>query len=228
MNIKWKLLTVLLSSAMLLAACNDSEDAGIQDEENAPPVTQGADGTVENNTPEEQEEPPVDDESQEPVLRKDELSLSYTHNDVQKEETGYLTASDEQNYSLYKLDGFELTGEEPNKDALYFVEDDSVFMRIETISDQEADYEIILHNMMQTLAAVSFDEEPTKITESNKLPTGEGIENAVGFEVHKEIGTITGYVFERNGMIVRLTVFDRNSANLTDAFLKMGETIDIK
>jgi len=230
MNIKWTLLSVLLSSAMLLTACNTddkkSEDEGNQTEQQQPSDQGNTGKTDEQKT--ETTEPVENDTQDEPIVRKDEASLTYQLNGEEKKETAYLAESDEQNYSLYKLDGYELTGEEPNKDALYSVNDDSVFMRIETISKDEADYEIILNNMTETMKAVALDQQPANITDKTKLPTGDGIENAVGYEVPKEIGTISGYVFERGNLIVRLTIFDRNSANLTDAFLKMGETVAAK
>lgn len=229
MNVKWTLLSVLLSSAMLLTACNTDdkkpEAEGNQTEQQ--PADQGNSGNTEDTNAETTE--PVENGTQEePIMRKDDASLTYQLNGEEKKETAYLTESNEQNYSLYKLDGYELTGEEPNKDALYSVNDDSVFMRIETISKDEADYEIILNNMTETMKAVALDQQPANITDKSKLPTGDGIENAVGYEVPKEIGTISGYVFERGNLIVRLTIFDRNSANLTDAFLKMGETVAAK
>lgn len=232
MKFKWTLLSVLLASAMFLTACASDEGETTTEEKENQTEQQPADQTEEpaedDAEPETTEEPVEDDSTDAPALRDDEASLTYTLNGEQKNETAYLTESDEQNYSMYKLDGFELTGEEPNKDALYSVEDDSVFMRIETISTDDADYEIILKNMMETMAAISIEENPVRITDEQKLPTGEGITNAVGYEVPKEIGTISGYVFERNGLIVRLTIFDRTTANLTDAFLKMGETVAVK
>ncbi|MFC4409400.1 hypothetical protein ACFOZY_02995 [Chungangia koreensis] len=232
MNLKWTSLSILLASALFLAACTSDEDNTKQKEDSTTEQQQPSEQTdgeqKEDDSTETIDEPVDDDSSEEPALREDEASLTYTLNGEQKEEIGYLTESDQQNYSLYKLDGYELTGEEPNKDALYATENDSVFMRIETISTDDADYEVILKNMMETMAAISIDEEPVTITEEGKLPAGEGIKNAVGYEVPKEIGTISGYVFERGDLIVRLTIFDRNDANLTDALLKMGETVNVK
>lgn len=232
MNLKWTSLSILLASALFLAACSADEDNTKEDntpEQQQPSEQPDQEPNEDDSTePVTSDEPVEDDTSVEPALREDEASLTYTLNGEQKEEIGYLTESDQQNYSLYKLDGYELTGEEPNKDALYAVENDAVFMRIETISTNDADYEVILNNMMDTMAAISIDEEPVKITEEGRLPVGNGITNAVGYEVPKEIGTISGYVFERDGLIVRLTIFDRNDANLTDALLKMGETVNLK
>jgi hypothetical protein len=227
MTIKFKhFIPLTLTAAIVLGACTAPEEDNNDDtssEQNDAVVDENANKETETDT-----ESKEDETSEEPLFREDETLLTYTLNGEQKEVPGYLTESDEQNYSLYVSDEFGLTGEEPNKDALYSKEDDAVFMRVETISTDDADYEIILDNMMQTLRAVSVEEEPIAITEEAKLPTGEGITKAVGYEVPKEIGTITGYVFERNDLIVRLTIFDRNTANLTDAFLKMGQTIDVK
>jgi hypothetical protein len=47
-------------------------------------------------------------------------------------------------------------------------------------------------------------------------------------EVVTDLGTVSGIVFEQGDLIVRLTIFDRKNESMTDAFLKMGETIGIK
>jgi len=214
----WLLFATITMAISILAACNSNEGSnGTEGETNSQVET---DETVtEEVAGENSEERPVTEE------RSEEKILNYTVSGEAKEESSILTKSDEQNYSLYKLDGFSLTGEEPNKDSLYFDDNSAVFMRVETISKDEASYEIIANNMLETIAAVSVGKEPVKIDETAKLPQGEGITNPVGYEASFELGTVSGIVFEQGNLIVRLTIFDQNSVNLTDAFLKMGETI---
>ena len=206
----------------MLAACNSTDESNGSETESSQVETDEPKG---EETPEEEKE----EETQTPAAeRGPDKTLTYSLDGEVKEETAVLTDSDEQNYSIYKLDGFTLTGEEPNKDSLYLDENSAVFMRVETISKDEASYEIIAENMVETIAAVSIGKEPVKIDQKEKLPQGEGIKNPVGYETTFELGTVTGIVFEQGNLIVRVTIFDQNSANLTDAFLKMSETIAAK
>lgn len=208
---KFGLLFVSLSMAIsILSACNT--DTGTKGDEP---------GLVENETANGDDEI-VEEE------RESERTLSYSVDGEVKEETAILTESDEQDYSIYKLEDFELTGEEPNKDALYLTENDAVFMRIETISKDQGSIDVVRQNMKDTLSAISIGQEPTTIEDESKLPQGNNISEQLGMEVSTELGTVTGIVFERGNLIVRLTIFDRKSYNLTNAFLKMGETIAMK
>lgn len=213
----------------MLSACNSTSESKGNDKETETQVESG-----ETNGEEVVEEPVEEEvveetEEEQPVTteRGPEKSLTYSVNDEVKEETATLTDSDEQNYSIYKLDGFSLTGEEPNKDSLYLDENQAVFMRVETISKDDASLEIIANNMFETIAAVSVNKEPVEI-EKDKLPQGEGISNPSGYQTTFELGTVSGYVFEQGNLIVRLTIFDQESVKLTDAFLKMGETVAAK
>lgn len=215
----WLLIALLTLVISMLAACTKDESTS-KDKSNTQVETEET-KDVEVNPEEvenEQEQPETEERGTDKIL-------TYLVGGEVKENSAKLTESNEQNYSMYKVDGFSLTGEEPNKDALLLEENSAVSMRIETISKDVASYEIIANNMKETMAAVSFGKEPLQIGDKEKLPQGEGISNQIGYEMTAEIGTVTGIVFEKDNLIVRLTIFDRNAYNLTDAFLKMGETI---
>ena len=215
----WLLFVSITLVISLLAACTNSKEEinGAKDEPNTEDKT-------DENTKDEKvtEEGPVSEE------RAEKKTLHYSVLGESKEESSTLTNSDEQNYSIYKLDGYSLAGEEPNKDSLYLDENSAVSMRVETISKDEASYEVIANNMIQSISKVSIGREPVEIDDIDKLPQGEGITNSVGYETTFELGTVSGYVFEQGNLIVRLTIFDQKSVNLTDAFLKMGETVAMK
>ncbi|WP_342541886.1 hypothetical protein MHH33_12485 [Paenisporosarcina sp. FSL H8-0542] len=227
MKKSWLLFASLSLAISMLSACNSTDESN-GSESDKTTVADSGETTVDETADEDE----AKEETKEPApateTREPEKSLSYSINDEKKEETAKLTDSDEQNYSIYKLDGYSLTGEEPNKDSIYYDENSAVFMRVETISKDEADYEIIRDTMIESIAAVSIGKEPVKIDKQEKLPQGEGISNQIGYETTFELGTVSGMVFEQGNLIVRLTIFDQNSVNLTDAFLKMGETIAVK
>lgn len=218
----WILFASLTLAISILSACNSTNESN----ENEPTTEIETEKT---NGEEKAEEVVEETEEQQPAIeeRGPEKTLTYSVNEELKEGTAKLTESDEQNYSLYKLDGYSLTGEEPNKDSLYLDENSAVFMRVETISKDEASYEIIVENMKETIAAVSIGKEPVQI-DKEKLPQSEGVLNPIGYQTTFELGTVSGYVFEQGNLIVRLSIFDQKSVNLTDAFLKMGETVAAK
>ena len=222
----WILFASLTLAISMLSACNSTNESN----GNEPTTEVETEKTNGEETAEVVEEEVVEEtEEQQPATeeRGPEKTLTYLVNEEVKEDTAKLTNSDEQNYSLYKLDGYSLTGEEPNKDSLYLDENPAVFMRVETISKDDASYEIIAENMSETIAAVSVGKEPVQIAK-DKLPQSEGIVNPIGFQTTFELGTVSGYVFEQGNLIVRLSIFDQKSVNLTDAFLKMGETVAAK
>ncbi len=223
----WLLLASISLAVSILSACNT--DTGTNNgEKTEPTVVEDETANGEETEPTVVEDETTTDEKETLEERESEKTLSYTVNGEEKEEVATLTESDEQNYSIYKLEDFKLTGEEPNKDALYLTENDAVFMRIETLSKDEGSIEIVGQNMKDTLSAVSIGQEPTTIEDDLKLPQGENISKQAGMEITTDLGTVTGIVFEKDNLIVRLTIFDRKSYNLTDAFLKMGETIAVK
>jgi len=213
----WLLLASLSMAISILSACNT--DTGTNTDEDTEPAVADTEPAVVDSETEN-----GDGEAEEEE-RGAERTLSYSVDGEVNEETAILTDSDEQNYSIYKLEDFELTGEESNKDALYLTENDAVFMRIQTFSKDDATIDIVEQNMKDTLSAVSIGQEPTTIEDKSKLPQGNNIAEQAGMSVTTDLGTVTGIVFERGNLIVRLTIFDRESYNLTDAFLKMGETI---
>lgn len=225
----WLLFASITLAISMLSACNTTNESKGNEKETDTQVESGETNGEENAEEVVEEEVVEETEEEQPVTteRGPEKTLTYSVNDEAKEETATLTDSDEQNYSIYKLDGFSLTGEEPNKDSLYLDDNPAVFMRVETISKDDASLEIIANNMFETIAAVSVNKEPVEI-EKDKLPQGEGILNPSGYLTTFELGTVSGYVFEQGNMIVRLTIFDQESVKLTDAFLKMGETIGSK
>ncbi|MET1013777.1 MAG: hypothetical protein ABWX61_04620 [Paenisporosarcina sp.] len=233
----WLLIASITLSISMLAACNTSDgtnsgqgntSSDIEEVDQKETTTPEEDSEEADTSSEDDNATEVTADSETGTIeRGPEKSLSFNIKGEAKEETATLTKSDGQNYSLYKLDGFELTGEEPNKDSLYLAENDAVFMRIETISKDDASIEIIQKNMLDTMEAVSISSEPAQILEESRLPQGNGISNPVASEVKAELGTVTGIVFEQGNLIVRLTIFDRNTESMTDAFLKMGETIAV-
>ena len=136
-----------------------------------------------------------------------------------------LTESDEQGYAISVLPDYTLTSEEPGKDSLLAVNNEAVFMRIETMAKEDSTYDYLAENMVAVLEASGDGSAPIEVTHEKSIPAGDGIENAKVLEVKAETASITGIIFERDNMIVRLTIYDSPKEEYFEQFLRMGETI---
>ncbi|MCM3087252.1 hypothetical protein M3557_04935 [Bhargavaea ginsengi] len=249
MQRKWKHATLSATAILLLAACGTAEEADqpeedtqmVQEEEanqngDAVEETETEDGQpAEEESPEEAdsaEKPAEDEESAEESSpgeqaeqRGPERELTYQSGGEQQTSQAKLTESDVMDFSLYVLDGYQLTSEEPNKDVLYWNEDEQVFMRIETFGT-DADYAMLTEQMIGSL---EFDGGEAKdVSDEYNLAEADGIEELVLRQLENGEGLTTGAVFKKDGMTVRLTVFDKPEADQTDALLSMGATIGQK
>ncbi len=212
MKSKWNLLFASAAIALLLSACGTDQSNGTPNDttDDTPDVEEVENGSSVENDGEDVEEPETDvqKENEEDVL-KDAVP----------------TASDAQNFTISVLPNYTLTSEEPGKDSLLADDNETVFMRIETAPKEEGTYDYFSENLTAILEASSGGVAPTEVTNTTLIPSGEGIENAKVFSVQAESGPVTGIVFERDNMIVRLTIFDSSKEEHFNQFLKMGETI---
>lgn len=135
------------------------------------------------------------------------------------EAEGTLTESDEQSYQVYVLPGYELTSEEPGKDSLYLAEDGGVFMRVETFDPATLDFAGAKDVLTQTLEAIGGTAD---LTES--ALSGDFVNSAV-YETSSDGGKVTGVVFEKENLVVRLTIFDSADEAATADFIEMGKTV---
>lgn len=214
MKNKWLMLCTAAALALVLTACGTTdegkEEAPIEPTETPATEVEGVDSSDKEAI---EEELPADGDEK----NNEEAT------DLPPEAT--LTESDEQEFSMYLLPDFKLTSEEPGRDIVYSEADDAIFMRIETIISEEGTYDFFKENVIATLVASSNDKEPVELTDSALLPSGDGIENVKAYTVDTETGPVTGIVFERNNIIIKLTIFDSAEANKTADLLQMGETV---
>ncbi|WP_071395515.1 hypothetical protein [Bacillus tuaregi] len=156
-------------------------------------------------------------EGESKVQRPNEQPLSYTLNGEAKEETARLTQSDNQEFSLYLLPDYQLTGEEPNKDSLFLKENDYVFMRIEVLP-LDTDVKTLKENTTAQLKAVSDD---IKVID----PSIDEFKNATALEASKDGEIVTALIINQKEAIVKLTLFTTEQADHRDALLQMAKTI---
>lgn len=218
MKQKWLSIYILTAIILVLAACgttnnNMADDNAITPEENGTNKDLDEDSSEVGGSVDENDKDSKDDE------------------EIVDETTDFPNEakpvnSDEQNYSINVLPNYSLTSEEPGRDSLYLEKDGSVFMRIETMHAEADTYDYLLENMLVSLEA-SSNESAKPVKSEDPLPSGESIENAQSYTVTSDTGAVvTGMIFERNGIIVQLTVFDSMENKYFNDFLRMGETIN--
>ncbi|TAA72163.1 hypothetical protein [Planococcus salinarum] len=225
MNKKLFLAASVLAVSGLVAACGTDETSEVTTEE-TPTETVGEQNdtsTIEEGTEEEAEQDESTEQDTDPAGASEdsEEPAEQPAEDNPAVNEGTLTVSDSQSYELYLLPAYELTAEEPNKDVVYSTENDALFMRIETFKPDEADFAFAEESIQQTVQASNENAELTE------LPALDGAEfkNSSVYEIPTENGKVTGVAFEKDGLVVKLTIFDLTDASVTEEFLNMGKTI---
>ncbi|MHA6258522.1 hypothetical protein ACXYMX_01295 [Sporosarcina sp. CAU 1771] len=244
MKIRFIFSLTLLSILLLLAACGTSESVDEKNNEDTIEESTNSSETIddkndsvketEGETPNEttndkesgssEVNNPSDKEETLTANRTETIVLTYNDGENVKEKEAELTKSDEQDYSMYVLPTYELTSEEPGRDSLLFG-DGTVFMRIETMVAEEGTHAFALENIHATLEASSANGVIEEITDASLLPSNEEITHAKGFSLKLDTVTLSGLVFERDGIVVKLTIFDTPEREHYDAFLQMANTI---
>jgi hypothetical protein len=205
MKSRWSLLYAAIATTLLLTACGTSPN---EDKEGTNGST-GATEEVDKGTVSEGEKPGTEvAESQENIMKNAEL-----------------TESDEQGYTISVLPDYTLTSEEPGKDSLLSVKNEAVFMRIETVTKEDGTYDYLAKNMIAVLEASGDGSAPIEVLDEKSIPIGEGIENAKVLTLKAETASITGIIFERDNMVVRLTIYDSPKEEYFEQYLRMAETI---
>ncbi|MDN4607975.1 hypothetical protein [Sporosarcina highlanderae] len=200
MKVNWKLLCTGFATAVFLAACTNGE-------------TKSSEDTNPNNSEQVSDESKNETGSDQGAITEGIMS------------EGKLTDSDAQPFSMYVLPGYKLTSEEPGRDSLYSEENRSAFMRIETQIAEDGTYDYLLDNMQEVLIASSNGEEPVEVQDVFTTTLDEGIKNVKAFKVDTETGPVTGVLFEKDEMVIRLTIFDTTEEEYGTDFLDMGQTI---
>ncbi|GAB0167426.1 chemotaxis protein [Lysinibacillus sp. CTST325] len=225
-----KLLSVpaLLLTAVLVVGCNTSEtkDSDAQKNEPSNTPTEQQQPSSKDTTVDESQETPTSNETNKDNTTKKEQEVKYVQKGVDKTEKATESKSADQDYKVHQLPGFTLTQEEPGKDMLVSNDNANVFMRIESIDASQTSYEDAKTSMQDYMNAVG----DTSSLSSEDLAAFKDVKNIEGYVVHFEADKekVIGVVFEKDGLITKLTIHDNDELDLTDAMLKMAATISKK
>jgi len=214
----FKFLTLCFLTAILLAACGTTSNQ----QPNATDEQSDVNNEENNDVSKKPEELPdkEDDKSQDEKIRVMELNIAYEQNGEQKEETAFLKESDNQHYSMYVLPDFELTGEEPGRDVLYFKKDDSIFMRIELLPSDSS-----IENEIET-AKSQLESVSSNISEVKTVDGNDWLKDASIYTAENEKEKVSCYLIPQKNQLLKLSIFTPSKEQAEDPFLKMAETIE--
>ncbi len=215
--------TSALSAMLLLSACNSTEDSNpVNEEETTGSVNEQ---TNTQNSATDSTDTTVDDSTEEATPSNN--TIQYVKNGEQKEVETTMKQSPEQDYEIALAQGFSVVGEEPGRDMLVYDEDDQYSMRIEVFAKDETNYEEMAQQTENTVAITAPEGQYVPYDFESLLASHKDILNATGYVVTytEDDDQVVTVIFEKQSKIVRLTIFDTTAAEMTNAFLQMGFTI---
>lgn len=167
-----------------------------------------------------------DNEVTEPTNSNEETSSE--QKESSSDSNGNTVKSDNQEYSISVLEGYELTAEEPNKDLLFNKENEEQSMRIEVYNASEVNMADVTNELVETVKASNSEGNVTEITDNTIIPSGKQIEDVKSYKAEIPDGNnVYGYTFLQDDLGVKLTVFDTAESPAIEDFIKMVNTIKI-
>lgn len=228
-------LAISLLSLLLVAGCGsdstqDQEEKDknqtneVADKEKNEENTDSKDEPTENQDQNKENDDTASDEqttdkNDETNVGAKEQTLTYNIKGETKTEKATLVNSDNQDFSIYTLPQFELTGEEPRKDMLFSNAVDSNSMRIELL--ESPNWSTLEENIKLELEYVSKE-----IT--NPTDPALQIDNASIFEAVNNDERVTIYLIKNEKMPMKLTLFTSKNEDYREAFVQMAKTIKAK
>ena len=218
-----KFIITLFLSIIVLAACNTAEESTPEQEsEKVTAQTEGKEvnASVDSEEPATEETESSEVEEQENPSTEENNSITFSSKGETRTEESTSISSEQ--YTLQVIPGFTLTPEEPGKELLYYDEDDSISMRIEFTTTNDTTFEDLAATTEESMAAVSTDYEKYDIS---SIIENENLTNSTAYIANFGTEEVISVVFEKEGKLVRLTVYDNENVDLSEAMIKMGLTI---
>ncbi|MBM7702040.1 hypothetical protein [Metabacillus iocasae] len=216
---KW--LFIFLACGLTMTACGTTNNTSDETNGQTPAIEEPQEN--EATQPEDSEEtngdePVSSDDNQ--LIRLPEQLMTYEVEGMKEEQTGFLKQSNNQDYSLYVMENYTMTEEEPGKDVISYNNNKEMWMRVE---------------LLEETSDLSQVEEETKammeagFEEANKVegPTGKDFNVVAAFEGQLQNEKGAAYVVEGNDHHppLRLTIFAPAEAESYTPFMEMAKTI---
>lgn len=215
----------LLLTAILIVGCNTTdktEDTGTN--QNDPSNSAIQDTPADSESVDDTQETPNQTDTTTNTSPTQEKEITYEQNGSDKKVTATESQSVDQSYKLHQLPGFTLSQEEPGKDIIVSNDDDQVFMRVETVTTTDHNYEDVKSSLVEYMNAVGN----TTPLSAEELEVFKDVKSVEGYVVDFDTDKVVGVVFEKDGLLVKLIIHDNDTQDLTAAMLAMAATITQK
>lgn len=156
--------------------------------------------------------------------KEENTTLTYISKGQTFEEKAVTSKSEEMNYTIQHLENYTLTSEEPGVDSLLNNANEATSMQIEVVKKEDVTFDQLKASATETISAIAPD-NTKDLDLASVLSEREEVKNIVGYEALLEDEKVVKVVFELENLFVTLTIYDNVQADLTDAFLQMGLTI---
>lgn len=222
--------SVLLLS-MLLAACNtDTKDvpessATIPDKQLNETTTEETNADDQAAMEQQPTNTPKDQQPEDTADKTTNSFITYTSKGQNMQQEAQTSTSEQSNYSIQHTADFTLVAEEPGRDSLYLKEDDTLSMGIEVLNKAEISFEGVKTSAMETMAAIAPEGKYDELDLTQSIKDQKGLLKSVGYETVLDADKVQIIVLENENQLIKLTIYDSAEADLTDAFLQMGLTI---
>ncbi|WP_350020076.1 hypothetical protein [Priestia flexa] len=205
---------LILLTAFMLTACGTAQENSKSDDSSL----STSDQVPKERSPKESS----DTSSDEQTIRLPEQMLTYENEGMQEEKMGFLKTSENQKYSLYVLEGYTFTEEEPGKDVIYYDANDALWMRIEVLPNN-VDWDKIEQEAIKGLEAVSADVQKNSVTSYNEDLSFRSV-----YSASNDKDRTTSYLVKESDKrpAMRLTIFTPVETENVNAFLEMTRSIE--
>ncbi|MFS3927762.1 hypothetical protein NIZ91_08470 [Bacillus sp. 1780r2a1] len=205
---------LILLTAFMLTACGTAQENSKSDDSSQ----STSDQVPKERSPKESS----DTSSDEQTIRLPEQMMTYENEGMQEEKMGFLKTSENQKYSLYVLEGYTFTEEEPRKDVIYYDANDALWMRIEVLPNN-VDWDKIEQEAIKGLEAVSADVQKNSVTSYNEDLSFRSV-----YSASNDKDRITSYLVKESDKrpAMRLTIFTPVETENVNAFLEMTRSIE--
>lgn len=124
-------------------------------------------------------------------------------------------------YAITLLKGYTFMEEEPGRDIVSLSADGQTFMRLEVEEFTQDAYDFYKQNGLELAQAIAGDAE----VHTNDPVSLQNAKQAMSYQTKISESTISIFVFEMNGKVVRATIYDEPTEKYTNEFAEMLSTI---
>lgn len=124
-------------------------------------------------------------------------------------------------YAITLLKGYTFMEEEPGRDIVSLSADGQTFMRLEVEEFTQDAYDFYKQNGLELAQAIAGEAE----VHTNDPVSLQNAKQAMSYQTKISESTISIFVFEMNGKVVRATIYDEPTEKYTNEFAEMLSTI---